>query len=94
MIAYFRANCKRLHEVDSITIQDEIMDYFGRAKGIPQCIDTMEAAQACSKRSKLPISNKALVAIANRVMLATNKYAGKMKAWNKRRPNKRMWDNW
>ena len=36
MLAHFRANYRGLHEVDAITIQVEMMDYFGQEKDIPQ----------------------------------------------------------
>ena len=35
MLTHFWANCSGLHKVDAITIQGEMMDYFGQAKGTP-----------------------------------------------------------
>ena len=94
MIAHFQSNCSGLHKVEAVTIQGGMMDYFGQDKGTPQYIHTMEAAQARAKQVKLPISNKSLVAIANRAMLSTNKYADETTAWNKRFPDKCTGANW
>ena len=77
ILAHFQSNCSGLHEVDAITIQGKMMDYFVQAEVIPQYINTMESAQAHTKRAKLPISDEALFAILNRAMLRTEKYAGK-----------------
>ena len=87
MLVYFLSNWSGLHEVDTITIQGEMMDYFGQVEGIPQYINRMDAAQARAKWSNLPISNEALVSIANRVMLGTKEYADETKGRNKRHPD-------
>ena len=49
MLAHFRDNCSGLYEVDTITIQGEMIDYFGQAKGILQYINTMKTAQASNQ---------------------------------------------
>ena len=44
IIAHFRANCSSLREVDVITIQGDMINYFGQAEGISQYINTIEGA--------------------------------------------------
>ena len=93
MLTHFQANDSGLHNVNSITIPGEIINYFGHSEGITQYIKK-KAAQAYSNRANVPISDKALVKISNRAMIGAERYADKRKVWNKRRPDERTWVNW
>ena len=52
----------------------------------------LEEAQAQAECATLPISGDILLAIANRVMLASNDNPEKTKRWNKLAPASRKWN--
>ena len=61
--------CSVLHTVDSVDTPPEMKTIFINVKGIPQFINTMEAAQQKSKREKLVIHDECMHAVALKLLL-------------------------
>ena len=61
--------CAGLHTVDAVDIPQIMKFLYRDLEGVPQLINTMEAAQRKSKRAKLVINNEYLHAVALKLLL-------------------------
>ena len=66
--------CSGLHRVNAFYIPQLIKTLFTDADGIPQFINTMEAAQQKPKRAKLVIQDKYMHAVALKSLLHSGYY--------------------
>ena len=56
---------------------------FNYAEGIPQFINTMEAAQRKSKRAKVFINDEYMYAMALKLLLQSGEYETETQDWSK-----------
>ena len=92
-MTHLRNNCSGIDATNALTIQADMMDFYDKAKVIPQYINITEKAQAKDTWSGLPITNNVLAAIDNRVMIYASDYLEKIKVINKCPVDKRTWAN-
>ena len=83
--------CLGLHTVDSVGITQVMKTLFRDAEGIPQFINTMEAAQRKSKRVKLIINDKYLHAVALKSLLQSGEYDTETREWSKLLDDEQTW---
>ena len=63
-------------------------------EGVPQFINTMEAAQRKSKRAKLVISDEYLHAVALKSLLHPGEYETETRKWSKLPEDNQTWADW
>ena len=67
---------------------------FSNADGIPQFINTMEAAHQKSKRAKLVIHDKYMHNVALKSLLQSGEYATETREWSKLSEYQQTWTVW
>ena len=75
--------CLGLNNVDAMGITQLIKTLFTDAYGIPQFINTMEAAQRNSKREKLVIQDEYMHTVALKLLLQSGEYETETREWSK-----------
>ena len=86
--------CLGIHTVDAVDIPHFMKTLYNDAEGIPQFINTMEAAQRKSKRAKLVINDKYLHAVALKYLLQSGEYETETWEWSKLPEDKQTWAEW
>ena len=67
---------------------------FSNAKGIPQYINAMEAAQKKSKRAKLVIHDEYMHAVALKLLTQSGEYETETREWSKLLEDQKTWMAW
>ena len=75
--------CSGLHTVNAVDIPQVMKTLFSDAEGIPQFMNTMEAAQRKSKQEKLVIHDKYMHTVALKLLLQPGKYVTETREWSK-----------
>ena len=86
--------CSGLHTSDAVDIPQVMKTHFSNAKGIPQYINTMEAAQRKSKREKLVIHDDYMHAVAIKLLLQSGEYKTETREWSKLLEDQKTWTAW
>ena len=86
--------CSGLHTVDAVDIPQIIKNLFSDAEGIPQFINSMEAAQQKPKRAKLVIHDDYMHAVALKSMLQSGEYKTETLEWSKVPEDEQTWSEW
>ena len=75
--------CLGLHTINAVDIPQVKNTLFINAEGIPQFINTMEAAQRKHKREKLVIHDEYMHAVALKLLLQSGEYETETREWSK-----------
>ena len=94
MMAHLRKNAGGMHEVDAILIPQQMMGVWVATESIPEYINELEELQQTSVNAELPVTDKSLVAIANKSMIAHKVYPTTTSDFNKLPPAQRTWAVW
>ena len=94
LLDHFTEFCLGLHTVDAVDIPQVKKTLFRDAKGIPQFINAMEAAQRKYKRAKLVIHDEYMHAMALKSLLQSGEYAMETWEWSKLPEEKQTWSEW
>ena len=86
--------CSGLHTVDAVEIPQVMKTLFSDAEGVPQFINTTEAAQRKSKCVKLVINDEYLHAVALKLLLQSGEYEAETREWSKIPEDKQTWVEW
>ena len=79
--------------MEAVDIPQVMKTLFSDAEGIPQYINTMEAAQRKSKRAKQVITDKYMHAVALKSLLQSGKYETETREWSKLQKTQQIWKN-
>ncbi len=94
LMEHLQQNAGGLHETEAIDIQDAMKAAYAATDGIPDYINRMEALQAQSVTSELPITDQTMQAIANKSLIASGEYPRQVEMWNELDKPDRTWDAW
>ena len=86
--------CSELHTVDAVDIPQVMKTLYKDAEGVPQFINTMEAAHRKSKRAKLVINDEYLHAMALKSLLQSGEYETETREWSKLAEDEQTWAEW
>ena len=82
--------CSGLHTVDAVDIPQVMKTLFRNAEGIPQYINSMEAAQQKSKQEKIVI-HEYMHAVALKSLLQSGDYEQETREWEKLPEDQQTW---
>ena len=83
--------CSGLHTLDAADIPQVMKNLFSDAKGIPQYINAMEAAQKKFKREKLVIHDKYIHTVALKLLVQSGEYETETREWSKLSEDQKTW---
>ena len=86
--------CSGIHVVDAVDIPQLMKTLFANSEGIPQFINTMEAAQIKYKRAKLEVQEEYMHAVALKYLLKSGEYKTETREWSKLPKNQQTWMAW
>ena len=85
--------CAGLHTVDAVDIPHIMKSLYRDSEGVPQLINSMEAAQRKSKRAKLVINDNYLHAVAIKSLLQSGEYETETREWSKLPEDNQTWED-
>ena len=84
-------HCYGIHEIDAVDIPHIMRSFYKEAKGIPQFINMMEAAQSKANRANILITDKYIHALALQTFFASNEYEVDTREWEKLPAQEQTW---
>ena len=72
----------------------DMQQYFKEVASIPVYINMMETVPKNAVQAKLPISDDMLVAIATKVIMASNRFPRSTDAWEEKTDEEKTWAEW
>ena len=74
LLTHLDDNCGGLHPSELVNLPTDMLGYYASTEGIPEFINSLEAAQRKLARANLPMSDDQLLAIASTAVLAANDF--------------------
>ena len=71
LLDHLTEHCSGIHAIDAVDIPHIMQIFYKEAKGIPQFVNMMEAAQAKENRANLPITGKYFHDLALQALIAS-----------------------
>ena len=86
--------CAELHTVDALDIPQLMKTLYKGSDGVPQFINTVEAAHRKAKCEKLVTNDQYLHAVALKSLLQSGEYETETREWSKLLEEKKPWEEW
>ena len=81
MLAHLQATCGGLHDLDVLSLQNEMQQYHLDCEGIPEYVNALEDAQDKVERPNNLITDATLDIIATNAMLRKEKFPCANENW-------------
>ena len=94
LLTHLDDNCGGLHPSELVNLPTDMLGYYASTEGIPEFINSLEAAQRKLARANLPMSDDQLLAIASTAVLAANDFPRPTDDWEAKPRAAKTWTAW